>query len=348
MELQSAYRSVTNSRGHVTRNIKYLTEAISSGADIPYLETLRVSLEKQWGKYETKWIEFCDTHDVEKGRDEREAKHVEISDKYHEVLLNLSLHFKQNKPTPSATPQGQSNIQTKIILPDIKLKEFTGNRLDWTRFWNQFNSSVNARKDLDKVTKYMYLTQCVKGTAQKVLAGFKGQASDYEDAINALHKAYGDKDKIRRTLIRSLINLGKPKCDRNEIFNFKVDLENFLMQLDHDPEIDVDSNEMLLREIISMKLPKEIEDFLFNKHATMYFSVEQIKDGLESFLVKLEAESKRDINFNQIIINLSHNPQPPLLHLITQQLALILHIVILVVFIVKAVIDLMSVELIIR
>ena len=114
---------------------------------------------------------------------------------------------------------------------------------------------------MEKVTKYMYLTQCIKGPAQKVLAGFKGKASDYEDAIKALHKAYGDKDKIRRTLIRSLINLGKPKCDRNELFNFKVDLDNFLMQLDHDPEIEVASNEMLLRELISMKLPKIIIQF---------------------------------------------------------------------------------------
>ena len=293
MEMQSAYRSIASFRGHVTRNIRYLTEAISGGAGAPYLGSLRISLEKKWDNYEAKWVEFCNTYGEEEGQSDREMAHEGISDSYHEIQLNLSVYLKNNAaPPPPQPPQGQH--KTKIVLPDIKLKEFTGNRLDWTRFWNQYDSTVNARLDLDQVTKYMYLTQCIKGPAQKVLAGFKGKASDYEDAIKALHKAYGDKDKIRRTLIRNLINLSRPKCDKNEIFNFKVDLDNFLMQLDHDPDIDVESNEMLLRELITMKLPKEVEDFLFNKHATMYFSVEQIMEGLECFLVKLEAESKRD------------------------------------------------------
>ncbi|XP_068213881.1 uncharacterized protein [Palaemon carinicauda] len=191
-----------------------------------------------------------------------------------------------------SNPHGSTNSMIKVKLPEMKLKEFSGDPIDWTRFWNQFSTSIHLKKDIDDVTKYVYLTQCIKGNAQKLLAGFKGEASDYGDAIKALTEMYGDPKKIRRTLLRSLINLGKPKYVRSEIFDSKVDLENLLMQIGHDSEIDVSSNEMILRELIVLKLPKEVEDFMFGLYKTMYISASQIKEGLQHLLNFMEHENK--------------------------------------------------------
>ena len=226
--------------------------------------------------------------------DEREAKHYEIQDRYHQVQLRLSLYLQQRPSTSPPNSQSSSTgPEIKVVLPKIKLKEFHSDPLNCTRFWNQFSTSVHSRNDIEDVTKYIYLTQCIKGTAQKVLEGFRGEACDHGDAIEALKDMHGDKDKIQRTLIRSLINLSKPKYVRSEIFDFKVDMESMFMQLHHDPDTEVSANEMLLRELIIMKLPKEEEDFWLNIYKTMYFSQDQIKRGLQHLLNCMNTEDKK-------------------------------------------------------
>ncbi|XP_068215916.1 uncharacterized protein [Palaemon carinicauda] len=294
--MEAEYRSLTSLRGHITRGLNYMTDALTSDAGVRYLELQSASLEKRWNSYESRWDIFVDKYIDESGHDEREARHIDLQDKYHEIQLKLSLYMKQFSPISQSNPHGSTNSMIKVKLPEIKLKEFSGDPLDWTRFWNQFSTSIHLKKDIDDVTKYVYLTQCIKGNAQKLLAGFKGEASDYGDAIKALTEMYGDPKKIRRTLLRSLINLGKPKYVRSEIFDFKVDLENLLMQIGHDSEIDVSSNEMILRELIVLKLPKEVEDFMFGLYKTMYFSVSQIKEGLQHLLNFMEHENKGNAN----------------------------------------------------
>ncbi|XP_068206198.1 uncharacterized protein [Palaemon carinicauda] len=294
--MEAEYRSLTSLRGHITRGLNYITDALTSDAGVRYLELQSASLEKRWNSYESRWDIFVDKYIDESGHDEREARHIDLQDKYHKIQLKLSLYMKQFSPISQSNPHGSTNSMIKVKLPEIKLKEFSGDPLDWTRFWNQFSTSIHLKKDIDDVTKYVYLTQCIKGNAQKLLACFKGEASDYGDAIKALTEMYGDPKKIRRTLLRSLINLGKPKYVRSEIFDFKVDLENLLMQIGHDSEIDVSSNEMILRELIVLKLPKEVEDFMFGLYKTMYFSVSQIKEGLQHLLNFMEHENKGSAN----------------------------------------------------
>ncbi|XP_068237597.1 uncharacterized protein [Palaemon carinicauda] len=290
--MEAEYRSLASLRGHITRGLKYMTDALTSDAGVRYLELQNASLEKRWNSYESRGDIFVDKYIDESGYDEREARHIDLQEKYHEIQLKLSLYMKQFSPISQSNPHDSTNSMIKVKLPEIKLKEFSGDPLYWTRFWNQFSISIHSKKDIDDVTKYVYLTQCIKGNAQKLLAGFKGEASDYGDAIKALTEMYGDPKKIRRILPRSLLDLGKPKYVRSEIFDLKVDLENLLMQIGHDSEIDESSNEMILRELIVLKLPKEVEDFMFGLYKTMYFSVSQIKEGLQHLLNFMEHENK--------------------------------------------------------
>ena len=98
-------------------------------------------------------------------------------------------------------PSPKSNSRPfKVKLPDIRIAEFQGNHVEWDRFWNQFSALVDSKPDLDEVTKYTYLTQCIKGPAKEVIAGFRGEASDYKDAVSALKTLYGDKDRVKRLL----------------------------------------------------------------------------------------------------------------------------------------------------
>ncbi|XP_066969212.1 uncharacterized protein [Macrobrachium rosenbergii] len=123
---------------------------------------------------------------------------------------------------------------------------------------------------------------------------------DFVKASNDAHKvvqAYRFKDKSLNSF-RSYFSLylivTAQQTSPSVPFDTRVDLENLLMQMGHDSEIDVASNEMILRELIVLKLPKEVEDFMFNLYKTMYFSVNQIKEGLQHILNYMD----RDIEGN--------------------------------------------------
>ena len=97
MSLLAEYRSITSVRGHVTRGINFLTKALDNNAGVPYLESQNTSLERKWNNYEERWDNFVEDYGEEDGHDDREASHNELTDRYHNVQLRLSLFLKQNK-----------------------------------------------------------------------------------------------------------------------------------------------------------------------------------------------------------------------------------------------------------
>ena len=77
------------------------------------------------------------------------------------------------------------------------------------------------------------------------------------------------------------------------MLSFKLSLETVLKQLDHDPDINVSESEWLVVELITMKLPKEADEFLFNLNKTMYYSLDQIKDGLRVLINYLDTQDEK-------------------------------------------------------
>ena len=290
---------VSDIREDLVRTIDYTSNAIAVNAGVSLLESQEKSLLQKWASYDSHWRQYCTKYHDKDGHSAKESIHDQVHDDYHKLILKLSLHLQSLKalapPSQNIPPGSVPSLSFKVKLPEIKLKEFYGDPLDWTRFWNQFESLVGNRLDLDDVTKYTYLTQCLKGQAQNVLAGFKGEPSDYGDAVKSLKLIYGDEEKNRRILIRRFINLGMPKYNKKDIFNFRIELENLHMQMSHDSEIDVPNSQWLIQELVILKLPKEAEDFLFHLHKTMYFKYDQIMSGLQKLIDYLDQEDKRNV-----------------------------------------------------
>ena len=297
--MESAYKLISTASTDLMKTAQLAEKLVDDGADALSIESLIKRLTSKWADYDTRWRQYCIKYQERDGHSDKEAVHNSIFDDYSACLSKVSVYLQTLKSqVPKTPPQlpvpNPPPLPVTVKLPEIKLKEFHGDPLNWTRFWNQFESLVGSRTDIDDVTKYTYLTQCLKGQSQNVLAGFKGEPSDYRDAVTALKSTYGNIDKNRRILVRRFINLGKPKFNKNDIFNFKIELENMLMQLGHDPDIDLDNSEWIIKELIVMKLPKEAEDFLFHLYQSMYFTVDQIKSGLQKLIDYLTEDEKKD------------------------------------------------------
>lgn len=285
-------RTLSALRGHVTRGINALEKAIIDDAAISDIIDLHKTLKARFDLYIDAWIKFMSNYGQEDGYEDYEKPHETFETNYQQSLTKFSHHIKTNTPSIPSLPT-PGNPGYKLKLPDIKLAEFSGHHLEWTQFWNQFESLVDSRSDLEDITKYTYLTQCIKGPAKEILAGFRGQPSDYKDAIQALKSQYGDEKRNRRILVRKFINIGKPGYNKRDILSFKLELENVLMQMKHDPNINVVDDDWLINETIIMKLPKEVEDFLFNTYKTMYYNLTQIKEGLQTLIDYMSAEEDR-------------------------------------------------------
>lgn len=305
--MERAYKSLTTIVSSMEKLVEHLEAALQADSSNHYLESHSHKLENKWDIYEAKWEEYSDRFGDKEGHVEKEQQHGIFTERYYDIQLRISTHIKQNPnltrdvDSPSITSVASVNLK----LPEIKIKDFFGEPLDWTRFWNQFSSLIDSRDDINPVAKYAYLSQSLKGAAQHVLAGFRGEPTDYEDAVTLLKNTYGDKNKIRRALIRTFLNLEKPKYNYKEIHRFKTKLENVLMQFSHDPQLDISNCEPLVSEIICQKFPRELEKFLFSLYKTVYFTIDQIKEGLQNLLDVMtpnelvedkEGETRRDIN----------------------------------------------------
>jgi hypothetical protein len=70
-----------------------------------------------------------------------------------------------------------------VKLPDIKLFKFSGDPLEWTKFWDLFRSSIHLREDISKPAKFHYLTSQLFGEASNLLAGFDNTEAEYDEVV---------------------------------------------------------------------------------------------------------------------------------------------------------------------
>ena len=194
-------------------------------------------------------------------------------------MLSESVGLIQRLKSGSNSKASSTVTTSHIKLPDLKLVDFDGNVAHWTKFYNTFQSLVGKRTDIDGVTKFAYLNQCLKGKAKEVISGFVGGEVDYSLAIQALEEYFADPRKLERTLIRNLLDLKSPHYKKNELQDFQVKFETILRQLGVRRKIE--DSEWLIQEIIQYKLPVEAEKFIFNKVKCKYFTVKDLKEGLD-------------------------------------------------------------------
>jgi len=66
----------------------------------------------------------------------------------------------------------------------------------WTRFWEQFESSIDKDPTLSTVNKHVFLRGYLEGEPKMLVDVIPVTASDYEDTKKILQDRYGDKNRI--------------------------------------------------------------------------------------------------------------------------------------------------------
>ena len=105
-------------------------------------------------------------------------------------------------PTVGLTPQMQW-IQPVSSLPKLKLKEFTGDPLEWPEWSSLFNAVIH-NAPIDDNTKMSHLKTLVKDKAKAAIAGFGYSGALYHTAWQTLERNFGRPQSLVNTQMRQI------------------------------------------------------------------------------------------------------------------------------------------------
>lgn len=91
------------------------------------------------------------------------------------------------------------SLSGSLRLPTIKLEPFKGNIEEWSRFWEQFQSSVDQNSSVSQIDKHVFLRGYLEGEPKRIVDGIAVTAATYEETKRILQVKYGDKNRIIQT-----------------------------------------------------------------------------------------------------------------------------------------------------
>lgn len=94
-------------------------------------------------------------------------------------------------------------------------------------------SHVNVRQDLDPVTKFSHLLNCLEGEAVQLVKEFPLTAASYAEAVELLKAEYGKHDIIVRSHINALYKMQNRKVtsEPSSLKGFFVDINTHVRSL---------------------------------------------------------------------------------------------------------------------
>lgn len=98
-------------------------------------------------------------------------------------------------------------IHTRVKLPKFQLRPFSGDLIQWTSFWDSFQTAVHNNGQLSEIEKFNYLNSLLEHTAREAISGFALTAANYHQAICLLKKGFGGKQQIVDKHLEVLFNI---------------------------------------------------------------------------------------------------------------------------------------------
>ena len=183
-------------RASTTRMLGQITTALEGSPNRDQLALLKLTLNE---KLDT--LNRLDSKILNVTADEDLDDEIQQSDEYKEriyialtrvdkVLNDTTVH---TAPTP---PTIAPNRSTKIKLPKLTLPHFSGNLMKWPPFWDSHESAIHNNRELNDVDKFNRFRSLLEHSVYDAIAGLTLTTANYKEAIEILHKCFGNKQMI--------------------------------------------------------------------------------------------------------------------------------------------------------
>ena len=111
-------------------------------------------------------------------------------------LSTSTARLSINGPTQPTSTVPTSSITHSVKLPAIKLEPFKGDVETWSRFWEQFRSSIDDDASLSTINKHVFLRGYLEGEPKMLVDGIAVTANTYEETKKILLDRYGNTNRI--------------------------------------------------------------------------------------------------------------------------------------------------------
>ena len=114
-----------------------------------------------------------------------------------QIKLINRIHFLESLKLSANSNVSSSNVikMKPGRLPEVKLVIFKGDFEEWENFWSSFRANVDARDDLEKATKFIYLAQSLEGEPKEMISCLARTEENYAVALYILRKRYANESK---------------------------------------------------------------------------------------------------------------------------------------------------------
>ena len=277
-------------RGHVNSVIAKANEELSKSE--PCLEFLQASAsqlsnqKQELTQLDETILEAIDETSYESEFSETGEYQIKI-----DTMLNKISNFAA-KSLPSSEPSKAAfGKSTSVKLPYIHLIKFSGNPLDYTKFWELFNTSIHKRTDLDKTSKMHYLITQLEGDAARLLSGFDTTEKAYEEAIELLQEPYGDKKKLIRSRLNAIFEMTSPEPTEESLSSFRANYEGHLRALGT-LGCNVTDSGYVFAEILLRKLPPITKDHINRTNKTESWDLSDLRKAISDEIGYLSASKE--------------------------------------------------------
>ena len=97
------------------------------------------------------------------------------NDEVFELIAAIEEKLIEKKETPINTDSleniSNDTEQIKCKLPKLVIKEFDGNVLNWQTFWDQFESTIHSKININDIDKFSYLKSFLCPSAYETISG---------------------------------------------------------------------------------------------------------------------------------------------------------------------------------
>ncbi|KAL1447024.1 hypothetical protein WDU94_005612, partial [Cyamophila willieti] len=168
-------------------------------------------------------------------------------------------------------------------LPKISLIRFGGDSLSFSEFWDNFQSLIDGRTDLDDGQKFHYLKGQLFGKASDRIAGIRVCGENYRLAVDLLKEEFGSKDLILTTLYQEIAHLKPLSTKTSDLYQFYANLEiKFKMLENQGANLSYDTT---LKHMVFPKLSSDTQDELVKIHGSS-ITIDHIRLQLSNELTR--------------------------------------------------------------
>ena len=178
-----------------------------------------------------------------------------------QIKLMSRIHFLQTlKMSANVNVHTVSNVtkMKPIRLPEVNLTVFKGDFEEWENFWSSFRANVDARDDLEKTTKFIYLAQSLEGEPKEMISGLARTNDNYSVALYILKKRYANESKQTNVLMQRFHAMSTPKHNSKDLHVCLTEYRKIKHQLTR--IIDFQANELVIKSVVVRKLPFQTFD----------------------------------------------------------------------------------------